>query len=65
MDTQTFLSSVEDFLRDSKMSDTRFGKEALRDPMFVFELRNGRNVSLKLVERVNRFMSEHREPAEG
>jgi len=65
MDTKTFLSSVEDFLRESKMSDTRFGKEALRDPMFVFELRNGRNVSLKLVERVHSFMSEHREPAEG
>lgn len=34
---------VETYLRHSGMTATRFGREAMGDPRFVFDLRNGRS----------------------
>jgi hypothetical protein len=36
------LNRIDAFLRRTKMSPTRFGREAVRDPNFVLNLRNGR-----------------------
>lgn len=51
-----FRSRVEDFLSRSKMAPSRFGKLAVGDLSFVAELRRGRDVKLRTVERVDRFI---------
>jgi len=37
-----FRTEVERFLADKGISPTRFGKEFAGDPLFVFQLREGR-----------------------
>lgn len=37
------LREVEKFLRRNETAPTRFGREAVGDPRFVFDLRNGRD----------------------
>lgn len=43
---------VERYLRRSGMAPTRFGREALRDPRLVFDLRNGREPRPKTAARL-------------
>ena len=54
---QQFLSQVEAFLKRTGMPPTVFGKAALKDPNFVFDLRSGRNPTLDLCDRVVKFMA--------
>jgi 2,4-dienoyl-CoA reductase-like NADH-dependent reductase (Old Yellow Enzyme family) len=46
------LQRIERHLRRSGTPMTRFGREALNDPRFVPDLRNGREVRAKTVARV-------------
>jgi hypothetical protein len=46
------LALVECHMRAKRMSPTRFGREAIRDPQFVFQLRDGREPRSATVERV-------------
>ena len=50
------LREVEKFLRRSDIAPTRFGKEAVGDPRFVFDLRNGRDPRPRTIERVRAFL---------
>ena len=50
------LREVEKFLRASQVPATRFGREAMRDPRFVFDLRNGREPRLRTVDRVLAYL---------
>jgi hypothetical protein len=43
---------IELFLRRNAMTPTRFGREALNDSRFVFDLRKGRELREKTVNRV-------------
>jgi hypothetical protein len=43
---------IELYLRRSRMAPTRFGREALGDPRFISDLRNGRELRQKTAERV-------------
>lgn len=52
------LREVEKFLRQSDIPPTRFGREAMRDPRFVFDLRNGRDPRPGTVERVRAYLEE-------
>jgi len=60
---QRFRADVEDFLTSTGMAPTVFGREAVRDPNFVFELREGRAPNLALVDRVMSFMRDQKERA--
>lgn len=60
---EPFLSKVEKFLSDHGMAATTFGKDAVGDPRFVFDLRDGRSPSLRVALRVINFM-EGRDPHE-
>lgn len=51
-----FLETVEAFLAATEISPTTFGKEVLKDPQFVFDLRNGRSPNLATVEKVRAFI---------
>lgn len=48
---------IEKFLRDTGMAPTRFGRDAARDPRLVFDIRNGREPSARMIRRLEHFMS--------
>jgi 2,4-dienoyl-CoA reductase-like NADH-dependent reductase (Old Yellow Enzyme family) len=43
---------IELYLRKNRIAPTRFGREAVNDPRFVFDLRKGRELREKTVNRV-------------
>ena len=53
----TTLRSIELFLRSTGMPATRFGRQAMRDPRFVHDLRRGRQPSERTWRRVEHFMN--------
>lgn len=56
--TQTLLDEIEAFLSRSEMSPTAFGRSAVRDPSFVFKLRDGREPRRKTREKAMTFLAE-------
>ena len=50
------LREVEKFLRRSETAPTRFGRDAVGDPRFVFDLRNGRDPRPTTVARVRAYL---------
>lgn len=50
------LREVEKFLRQSDVAPTRFGRDAVGDPRFVFDLRNGRDPRPGTVARVIAYL---------
>lgn len=67
------IMTIERFLRDSGMRATTFGRHAVRDPRFVFDLRQGREPGHRVRCRVEHFMNiyhgqgggNHRSAAKG
>ncbi|MBB3926205.1 hypothetical protein GGR43_001922 [Sphingobium jiangsuense] len=53
----SILRRIEKFLRDTGMAPTRFGRDAARDPRLVFDIRNGREPSARMIRRLEHFMS--------
>lgn len=60
MNATDFLDDVESYLDTSGMPPTAFGTAAVNDPRFVFDLRNGRSCSLRMVQRVYEFIQKNR-----
>lgn len=57
--TEQLLAEIDQFCARHEMNATQFGREALRDPRFVHELRNGRRQPrLDTADRVKRYMGE-------
>ena len=52
-----FLRRVERHLRLFDVPPARFGVEAMRDPRFVFDLRNGREPRERTVVRVEAYIA--------
>lgn len=52
------LRDVENFLRRSDTPPTRFGRDAVGDPRFVFDLRNGRDPRPRTVARIRAYLEE-------
>jgi len=50
------LREVERFLRQSDVAPTRFGREVVGDPRFVFDLRNGRDPRPQTVAKVRAYL---------
>lgn len=48
---------IEQFLRETGMPPTVFGRWALRDPRFVFDLRMGREPSARVRCKAEHFMN--------
>ena len=57
------LTLIENFLRDTGMAWTKFGRLATHDPRFVEDLRNGRSPRAATTKRVEHFMNIYREDA--
>ena len=47
---------IERYLRASGMPPTRFGRDAVRDPRLVFDLRRGREVGSALAGRIAAYL---------
>jgi hypothetical protein len=54
------LGEVEAFLCHTGMYPTVFGREAIGDPRFVFDLREGRECRRATRQRVREWMQRHR-----
>jgi hypothetical protein len=52
------LARIEKHLKARRMPPTRFGREAVGDPCFVFDLRDGREPRSKTIARVLRYLDE-------
>lgn len=50
------LREVEKFLRRSETAPTRFGRDVVGDPRFVFDLRNGRDPRPATIARVRAYL---------
>ena len=50
------LDRVELHLKTSRMPPTRFGRESVGDPRFVFDLREGREPRRATVAKVVRYL---------
>ena len=59
MQKDEFRKIVEDFIQDKKMSETSFGTLALRQPNFVFQLKDGRECREATQEKVLAFMASY------
>ncbi len=54
-----FRDEIEGFLARFNLNATTFGREAMADPSFVFDIRNGRMPNLRTIDRVREWMHEH------
>lgn len=52
------LWEIEKFLRRAEVAPTRFGRDAVGDPRFVFDLRRGREPRDRTVKRVKAYLQE-------
>lgn len=55
------LPAIEKYLRARNIAPTLFGRDAVRDPRFVLDLRNGREPRRRTVLRVIAFMADRDE----
>lgn len=53
----TMLRKIEIYLRTNGIAPTRFGRDVVGDPRFVFDLRMGREPGAKILARVNAYLS--------
>lgn len=53
------LLRIERYLKQRRMPPARFGRETVKDPCFVFDLRDGREPRSATVTRVNAWLDEH------
>ena len=51
------LSAIERYLRKSGVPPTRFGRDAVGDPQFVTDLRNGREPRERTVRKVADYLA--------
>ncbi len=58
------LERIENFLKARRMPPTRFGRDALGDPCFVFDLRDGREPRSVTVARVLDYLDAHERSGE-
>lgn len=56
----TMLRTVEKFLLETGMAPTRFGRESVRDPRIVLDMRNGREPTERMCRRLNHFIAHQR-----
>lgn len=60
---ETFKETVEAFIADNNLTPTSFGKKFAGDPLFVFDLRQGREPRTATRQRVLEAMGADGEAA--
>lgn len=51
------LTKIELHLRRTRMPETRFGRDAIRDPNLVADLRGGRQLRPRTVQRIEAYLA--------
>lgn len=51
------LRTIENFLKNTGMTPTRFGRDAVGDPRLVFDMRKGREPTPRTTKRIEHFMN--------
>lgn len=54
----SLLFRIERYLRHTHQTPTRFGKDAVRDPRLVFDLRKGREPRPRTIARIESYLHE-------
>jgi hypothetical protein len=54
------VRAVEKFMKENGIPATRFGRESVRDPRLVFDLRQGREPGERIRRRIEHFMNTYR-----
>jgi hypothetical protein len=54
------LRKIEQFIHEFQIPPTRFGRQCVRDPRLVFDLRLGREPGDRVRRRVEHFMNTYR-----
>ncbi len=57
---RSLLQRIEAFLKESAMPPSVFGRDAVRDPRLVSDLRGGREPGRQLICRTEHFMNKWR-----
>ena len=57
------LRRIELHLRRSGTAPTRFGRDAMGDPRFVFDLRRGREPRPRVTARIGAYLDEAEKPS--
>ena len=57
------LPRIERYLKSTRTPPARFGRQAMGDPAFVFDLRDGRDPREQTVARVNAYLDQIERPA--
>lgn len=52
------LDRIEAFMRERRMTPTRFGREAVNDAKFVLQLRAGREPRARTLRRVEEYLEQ-------
>jgi hypothetical protein len=59
------LHRINQFLKESSMPPTLFGRLSVRDPRLVGDLRNGREPGSRVIRNVEHFMNNWKEAGQG
>ena len=57
------LECIERYLRETGTAPAVFGREVMRDPNFVFDLRDGRDYRRTTAEKVMDYISKRKDAA--
>lgn len=53
------LTRIEQHLRRHQMTPTRFGREAARDPNLITQLRDGRELRSKTLQKIVAYLDQN------
>lgn len=54
------LQRVEKYIKEHRIPPARFGRDAVGDPCFVFDLRDGREPRRRTIDRVDAYLATPR-----
>jgi len=54
------LHRIEEFIKERRVPPARFGRDAVGDPCFVFDLRDGREPRRRTIARVDAYLASAR-----
>jgi hypothetical protein len=55
---------IETYLKTSRTPPARFGRDSVRDPRLVFDIRNGRRLRPATMRRLNAYLDEREKAVE-
>ena len=57
------LRMIEKFLKETGIAPSRFGRDAVRDPRLVHDMRRGREPGKRMQRRIEHFVNRYRRSA--